>query len=65
MSVVYSSVSSASQLYVQKKINALVHQGKANGQLVLSSETCINAIKIDGLSRDCWRKRSIFLIIKL
>ena len=48
MSVVYSSVSSASQLYVQKeKINALIHKGETTGQLVLSSETCINAVKID------------------
>ncbi|NLY91112.1 MAG: DUF3794 domain-containing protein [Firmicutes bacterium] len=48
MSVVDSSVSSASQLYVEReKINTLIHKGETTGQLVLSSETCINAVKID------------------
>ncbi|NLC53715.1 MAG: DUF3794 domain-containing protein [Firmicutes bacterium] len=46
MSVVYSS--SAPQLYVQKeRINALIHRGEKTGQLVLSSVTCIHAVKID------------------
>ena len=46
MNVVYSS--SAPQLYVKKqRINALIHQGEAVGQLVLSTDTCLNAIKID------------------
>ncbi len=46
VNVVYSS--SAPQLYVKKqRINALIHQGEAVGQLVLSTDTCLNAIKID------------------
>lgn len=46
MSAVYCS--STPPLYVKKqRINALIHQGEAVGQLVLSTDTCINAIKID------------------
>ncbi|NLM38339.1 MAG: DUF3794 domain-containing protein [Firmicutes bacterium] len=57
MSVVCSS--SASQLYVQKqRINALVHRGEKTGQLVLTSETCINAVKIDRIKARLLEKRA-------
>ena len=56
MSVVYSS--SAPQLYVQKqRINALIHRGEKAGQLVLSSVTCINAVKIDRIKPQLLEKR--------
>lgn len=47
MSLVYSSGSAASQVYVEKeKINTLIHKGETTGELVLSSETCLDALKI-------------------
>ncbi|MBA2132667.1 DUF3794 domain-containing protein [Capillibacterium thermochitinicola] len=57
MSVVCSS--SAPQLYVQKqRINALVHRGENTGQLVLTSETCINAVKIDRIKPRLLEKKA-------
>jgi len=58
VSLVYSTGSAASQLYVEKeKINALVHKGEAKGELVLATETCLHALKIARIKPKLLEKR--------
>src|SRR5690606_35955865 len=53
------SSSSTPQLHVEKKrINALIVKGETVSQLVLTTATCINAIKIDRIKARLLEKES-------